>query len=117
MNKLIWTFSLAWALTATTQAQFNSGNLVVLRLGDGAQTLGNTGNTIFLDQFTTSGSVVNSMQIPDTLPNGLFVTGNATSEGQLSRSADGRYLSFGGYNTNRPTAGSVVTTTSANVPR
>jgi hypothetical protein len=118
MKKIISTLTLLLALAAPSQAQFTPGNLVVLRVGDGVQTLANTGNTIFLDQILASdGSSVNTVTIPDTLPNGLFVTGNATSEGQLSRSADGRFLTFGGYNTNRPTPASVVTSTSTDVPR
>ena len=31
-------------------AQFNAGDLVLIRLGDGTQTLGNNGNTVFLEE-------------------------------------------------------------------
>src|SRR5665213_2645161 len=42
-----------------------ASNLVVARVGDGAQPLsGATGNTIYLDQYTTNGVYIDSIQIP-----------------------------------------------------
>jgi hypothetical protein len=41
-------------------------NLVVARVGDGAQALsGVTGNTLYLDQYTPAGTYVNTIQVPD----------------------------------------------------
>src|SRR5581483_6559960 len=45
----------------------------------------------------TNGSLVNSLPIPDNGSNALIVSGSASSEGALSRSADGRLLILGGY--------------------
>lgn len=93
------------------------GNLAVDRVGDGTQTLASTGNTQFIDQFTPLGVLVDSTAIPDSGSGSLIVSGTATSEGSLSRSADGNYLVVAGYNTPRPSSASLTSSTSSNVPR
>ena len=113
-NILIASFSL---LAASLPAQFYSGNLAVVRLGAAGQTLANTGNSVFLEQYTTLGSFVNQVAIPDSGANALIMSGSATSEGALSLSPNGQLLAIGGYNTPRPYASSVSGSTSANVPR
>ena len=94
-------FFTCFAITAATaQAQFTSGNLAVLRLGDGASALVNTGAGIFVDQFTPSGSLVNSLSIPSTGGSALVLSGTATAEGALSRSFGHlcRYWRWSGFN-------------------
>jgi len=104
-----------------SSAQFSSSNLVVLRLGDGAETLGSRGNSIFIDQFTTSGTLVNSLSLPDNDTNALVASGSASSEGGLSRSPDGRLLVIGGYHialTNAaPLSASLANSGAGTVPR
>ncbi|HXF10103.1 MAG TPA: CotH kinase family protein, partial [Desulfuromonadaceae bacterium] len=78
-------------------SQLTQGNLVVLRVGDGAETLGSHGNSVFLDQFTTNGTLVNTITIPNNDTNSLLISGSASSEGALNRSPDGRLLTFSGY--------------------
>jgi hypothetical protein len=104
-------------LVALAQAQFFPGNLAVFRAGDGTQTLANTGNSIFVDQFTPGGSRVNSLAIPASGVSALIVSGSATSEGALALSADGRYLTFAGYNTGFPYGSSLPDTQSSDVAR
>ncbi len=102
-----------------TAASFVAGNLAVLRLGNGTETLGSSGNSVFIDQFTTNGTLAGSIAIPNNSTNALLVSGNATSEGALSRSPDGRLLILAGYNialTNAPTS-SLSSATAATVPR
>jgi hypothetical protein len=82
----------------SSSSQFAAGNLAVLRIGDGVETLGSSGDSIFIDQFTTNGTLAGSLAIPDNDTNALLVSGSATSEGALTRSADGRLLVIGGYN-------------------
>jgi hypothetical protein len=77
---------------------FVPGNLAVLRIGDGTETLGSHGNSVFIDQFTTNGTLAGSVAIPDNDTNALLVSGTASSEGALTRSADGRLLLLAGYN-------------------
>jgi hypothetical protein len=105
------------SLIATANAQFTAGNLAVLRVGDGVQTLANTGNTIFIDQYTVSGTYVNSITIPDSGADSLILSGNATAEGYLSLSPAGQYLTFAAYNTARPYASSLSASAGTSVPR
>ncbi len=76
---------------------FTTGNLAVLRVGDGTESLSSHGNSVFVDQFTTNGTLVGSIAVPDNDTNALLVSGSATSEGALTRSADGRLLVLAGY--------------------
>jgi len=94
---------------------FTGGNLVVSTVGDGSAALTSAGTAAFLKEFSTSGSLVASYALP-TASNGSnhrFVnSGTATSELQLTRSSDGKYLFLAGYDAAVGTAG-VVTTASA----
>jgi hypothetical protein len=105
--------------TTTMAATFGPGNIVIVRVGDGTQTLTNTGNTVFLDEYTTNAiwaavqgtlvSPVQSIQMPTNWvgQNGpLIVDGTAAPNGALSLSTDGRYLLLAGYG---PTIGQVIT--------
>lgn len=116
LNKTIFAAAL-FALATSANAQFSLGNLAVLRAGDGAQTLANTGNSIFIDQFTTLGAYVNSVAIPDSGATALIMSGTSSAEGALARSADGLSLTLGGYNTARPFATSLPASTAAAVAR
>jgi hypothetical protein len=98
-------------------AAFSAGDLAIVRLGDGAQTLGSSGNTAFIDDYTTGGTFAGSVQLPDSGPSSLIVSGSATSEGALSLSGDGHSLTIAGYNTARPFSGSLAGSSSSSVPR
>jgi hypothetical protein len=103
---------------AYSAQQFLAGNLAVLRVGDGAESLGSHGNSVFLDQFSTNGSFLNSIAIPANATNALIVSGSASSEGGLTRSADGRLLLLAGYHialTN--STSSLASSSSKSVPR
>jgi CotH kinase protein/Concanavalin A-like lectin/glucanases superfamily/Lamin Tail Domain len=76
---------------------FTAGNLAVLRIGNGTESLGSSGNSVFIDQFTTNGTLAGSIAIPDNATNALVISGSASSEGALTRSPDGRLLVIGGY--------------------
>jgi hypothetical protein len=97
---------------------FTPGNLAVLRVGDSSQTLTNSGNTVYIDQFTPAGTLVNSMAVPDSGDSALLVSGVASSEGGLARSLDRTLLTFAGYHTNRGTvSGSLADQKGSKVPR
>lgn len=98
------------------QAQFTAGDLVVLRDGTGAAALSSAGTAIFLDQYTTLGTFVNSLAIPASGTTALVNSGTAGSEGALNLSANGQYLVFAGYNTNAGVS-SIASTTDAAAPR
>ncbi len=98
--------------------QFIPGNLAVLRAGDGVESLSSHGNSIYVDQFTTNGTLVSSIAIPDNATNALLTSGSASSEGALTRSTDRRLLLIAGYNiayTN--SSSSLANASSASVPR
>ena len=80
-----------------SSVQFLAGNLAVLRVGDGSETLSSHGNSVFLDQFTTNGAFVSSLPIPNHATNALIISGGAASEGALTRTPDGRLLVLAGY--------------------
>src|SRR5579862_4584452 len=83
-------------------AQFYTpGHLAVLRAGNGAQPLTSTGNSLFDDQYTEAGALVNVTVLPDTGAQALLESGTASSEGGLTRSLDNSLLVVAGYNTNR----------------
>ncbi len=83
---------------------FTTGNLVISRIGDGAAALSGNSAAVFLDEYTSLGSSVQSVAIPTTDSGANFaltLSGTSTSQGQLTLSADGNYLFIGG--TNAPT--------------
>jgi hypothetical protein len=128
------------SLTVTTGLQaISATNLIVVRVGDGAQALsGATGNTMYLDQYTSAGLYVNTIQVPDegtgqpygtgsansaSLPFGsqaLLIAGSSATgtdadyEGILTRSPDGFTLDLAGYVQGYPFAGADVTVSAGN---
>ena len=97
---------------------FTAGNLAVLRVGDGTQTLVSSGNSLFVDQYTVGGAFVNSVAVPDSGSSALLVSGTAGSEGGLTRSLDRSLLVIAGYHTNRGSvSGSLSSQPASAVPR
>ncbi len=85
-------------------APFTAGNLVVYRVGDGSETLSNTGNSVFIDEYATDGTLAQSIGMPTTAGGGqsqLIAQGGSGSgtaiEGLLADSADGQYVLLTGY--------------------
>jgi|ADGO01.1.fsa_nt_gi hypothetical protein len=99
---------------------FGAGNIVIYRVGDGNSPLVNTGNPVFLDEYTPDGTFVRTIALP-TAPDGnnnpLVASGIAASEGGLNLSADGRFLVFAGYNATIPHATSLASSSAAVVNR
>jgi hypothetical protein len=95
---------------------FTTGDLAVMRMGDGSAALTSAGTAVFVDEYTTAGTLVQSLALPASGSSALVDSGTATSDGALMRSPDERLLCFAGYNTDLGTA-SVTGTESASVPR
>ncbi len=111
---------IAGPCTVCHAAAFLPDDLVVYRVGDGAAPLVGTGNPVFLDEYTTGGTLVQSVALPTSGGGGsypLVASGTATSEGLLTRSADGQYVVLAGYATTLPGPASLSTTSAAAVPR
>jgi hypothetical protein len=81
----------------TAAAAFTPGNLVVLRVGSGTGAISNVATAVFLDEYNTAGTLVQTVAIPSTGAAAMTVSGTATSEGVLSLSQDGSKICFAGY--------------------
>jgi hypothetical protein len=99
-----WT-GVAFAPTMSSNGSLSSGNLVVTRVGESSAAGRASGDSgVYLDQYTTAGSLVNSISLT-TAGNNLTlspVTQNAnsasvTGDGFLYQSSDGHTLELGGY--------------------
>ncbi len=93
-----------FTLTSLTniQAQFTPGNLVVLKVGNGVDTLFSLGNPCYIQEYTAFGTLMNTIALPTTGANPYCISGSASSEGQLTRSADGSQVCFAGYKITPP---------------
>ena len=90
-------------------------NLVVMRVGTGAAALTSASTAAFLERLTSDGAAVATITLP-TVASGqnlpLTVSGTATSEGNISRAANGAYVVVPGYAA-VPGVASITGTTSA----
>ena len=99
------------------EAQFTSGNLVVLQMGDGTAALASSGTKVFIKEYTTAGVAGITVNIPFTGSGSrLVMSGTAGSEGFLTRSADNTKIVFMGYDTTAGVA-SITTSSAANINR
>lgn len=81
---------------------------MIYRVGDGITAPVAAGSPVFLDEYTPTGTLVQSIPLPAT-GSGPFLIANGTgfTEGAMSRSEDGRFLTLTGYNTAAPYTSSV----------
>lgn len=81
-------------------APFTQGNIVIYRVGTGSAALTNASTAVFLDEYTSAGTLVQSIALP-TADSGanqsITASGTATSGGMISRSSDGQYVIVTGY--------------------
>src|SRR5437763_1192882 len=101
-------------------AAFTPGDLVIYRVGSGTGSLVNTGNPVFLDEYASNGTLVQSIALPTTASGSqkqLIASGTASSEGLLTRSTDGQFLTLTGYASDIPAASILTSTASAAVNR
>jgi hypothetical protein len=92
---------------------------MVVRLGDGAGPLAATGARVFLDEYTLGGTRTRTIALPTAMTGRNYpfvISGTASSEGALSRSSDGRYVTLAGYAAAFATAG-VSSSPAATTPR
>ncbi len=88
------------AFVETVKQAFTPGNLVAVQRGDGNINLGSSGYLVFLDEYTTSGTLVQRIALPNLdagTTHALLLSGQNGGEGLLNRSANGQYLTIGGY--------------------
>ena len=120
MKKMLSIFFLIIAGCLSLAAQsFTAGNIVVVRVGDGSGNLASASTAVFLDEYTTGGTFVQSIAIPTSASGSnapLTLSGSATSEGSIVGSVDKRYLTIAGYGA-APLTPSIASTASATVNR
>jgi hypothetical protein len=83
-------------------AAFTSGNLVVERVGNGSTTLSSAATAVSVFEFTSSGSSVQTLNLPTSGANQVTDSGSATSNGYLN--FYNGYLGISGYNAASGTA-------------
>ena len=106
------------ALSLAAQS-FTAGNIIVVRVGDGSGNLTSASTAVFLDEYTTGGTFVQSIAIPTSASGSnapLTLSGTASSEGSIVGSVDKRYLTIAGYGA-APLTPSIASTASATVNR
>jgi hypothetical protein len=85
---------------------FIGGDVIVYQIGNGSGTLSNAGNPIILQEYSPTGSLVSSTTLPTTAatgtPNPIINSGSGQENGDINLSADGRYLTFTGYQASLP---------------
>ena len=122
LSRLVSCLLLALGLAGirpTLAAPFTPGNIVVAVVGDGTGTLSAAAAPVFLVEYTPTGTLVQTVALPATTSgtsHALTASGSATSELNLTRSGDGRYLVLTGYDATVGTTG-VASTTVATVSR
>ena len=114
-------FALLLITKSFSQSAFNTGNLVVFKVGNGTDSLSSAGAAVNIDEYTTSGMYVRSHALPTALSGAnrrIIASGSAASEGQITRSVDKHFLLVTGYDTIiDPARLSIINATSANVNR
>jgi predicted extracellular nuclease len=107
------------ASSVAISAPFTAGNLAVYRVGTGSAALTSAGTAVFIDEFTPTGTLVQSIAMPTTASGAqkqLVGGGVSSAEGFISRSADGQCLWVPGYAAAVGTT-AVAGTTAAGTPR
>jgi hypothetical protein len=87
-------------VSAASAAAPTPGDIIVSRLGDVSPLTNGAAAPVFLDEYEPDGTLVQTTALP-TAVNGaqkrLTMSSSATSEGALSLSADGRFVTLAGY--------------------
>jgi hypothetical protein len=118
MNFQRFFFALAVACVSWSPllgGNFTAGDIVVLRMGNGSAISQFTAAPVSLLEFSPAGALVQTINFPSS-GGGTLLTGSyglTMTEGFLSRSADGQYLVYPGYNT----AAGTGTVRATSVPR
>jgi hypothetical protein len=94
---LLFVFALVACILSAQAQFFTTGNLAVVRVGGAGQFVSSNGIAVNIDQYTTSGTLVNTVSLPASGSN-AFVLDNSTAEGTMTLSANDQYLVLGGYN-------------------
>jgi hypothetical protein len=110
---------LSFATSSVQARAFTPGNIVVSRVGSGSSALASSATAVFVDEYSPTGTLVQSIAMPTTTSgsvNALLASGTSTSECQMTRSVDGKYIFLQGYKSTVGTV-SISGTSSTTTPR
>jgi hypothetical protein len=91
------------SFTTTNSNAFTPGNLLVYRVGSGtsSEALSNNGNSVYLDEYTQSGTLVQSVRLTKNTTSSsslsIVACGLQTTEGFLTLSHDAKSVVIPGY--------------------
>lgn len=120
MNKFLLLVLTLISFSAFSQTPFIPGNLVVVQVGSGGQVLSNQSQVIKLVEMTTTGTIVQTIELPYTTAmatggnNRITTQGSSTNDANLTLSGNGQYFILSGYNSD---TGIASISTTANVKR
>jgi Carboxypeptidase regulatory-like domain len=104
--------------SVVSAAAFTPGNLAVCRVGEGIATLSTAATAVFIDEYTPTGTLVQSIPMPTTVSGAnlrLTISGSSTASCNITRSADGNYLLIAGYDVPIATASVDTTVTTGGI--
>ncbi|MFM1871744.1 MAG: hypothetical protein RL398_1166 [Planctomycetota bacterium] len=90
------------AVSTFCQSPLQTGNLVLVRVGDGTATINSNTQAVYLDEVDAAGNLVQSLALPTTTVGNqrqFTIRGGAGSEGYLNLSPNGQWLTLAGYDT------------------
>ena len=98
---ILFIFTFLFVSFLNAQTSFNPNSLIVLRVGDGSANLSGASAPVFLDEYSTTGTLVQSISIPysNAAPHKLVLTGNSINQGFITLSSNKQYVVFAGYDT------------------
>jgi hypothetical protein len=79
---------------------FTANSIVVLRVGDGSATLTTAATAVFLDEYDTNGNLLQSIPMPTAVDGSnrrMTLSGTRLSQGSLTLSVNGQFLTVAGY--------------------
>lgn len=97
-----------------SQTPFTEGNILLLRVGDGVSALSTASAPAFVEEYTNSGALVQSIALPASGANQVSLSG-INPDGILYRTSDTKRVVFGGYDA--PPGTSSISTSSSVVAR
>ncbi|MDB5281407.1 MAG: hypothetical protein JWO06_482 [Bacteroidota bacterium] len=114
MKKLYFNLFSTFLLFTLSLSQIQAQHLAIVRVGDGSSALSSAAAPVFIEVRSTSGSVITTPVALPIAANGanraFTLNGTATTEGAITLSVDGNYLSLAGYDA-APGTASVSTAT------
>ena len=100
MKKVISCVFVILSLVVLANAQSSERNLMVVRVGTGDSALTSSSTQVFLDEYTKEGVFVRTIPLPaDTNGQNMpfTISGTAYTEGSITLSENGYYLTLAGY--------------------